>query len=79
LCQIQDDILDIESDTQTLGKPQGSNVARNKATLPAIIGIDSAKAKTKQLFDDAYAALDPFGTQANQLRTLTQWLYDRRY
>ena len=41
--QIKDDILDIESDTAVLGKPQGSDIALNKPTYPNLLGLDGAK------------------------------------
>ena len=43
--QIRDDILDIEGDTETLGKPQGSDLEKNKSTFPALMGLDEAKLK----------------------------------
>ena len=55
--QVQDDILDIESDTKTLGKPQGSDSKSNKSTYPALLGLDNAKAKAQQLYQDALNAL----------------------
>ena len=48
--QVQDDILDIISDTETLGKPQGSDVELNKSTYPALLGLDGAKQKAQSLY-----------------------------
>ena len=45
--QAQDDVLDVEADTETLGKPQGSDIAANKATYPALLGMAGAKQKHK--------------------------------
>ncbi len=42
--QVQDDILDVESDTATLGKRQGADIARDKPTYPALLGLEAAKA-----------------------------------
>ena len=55
--QVQDDILDIESDTQTLGKPQGSDQDQGKVTYPALLGLPGAKAKATELIDTALQAL----------------------
>ncbi|MBS3798075.1 (2E,6E)-farnesyl diphosphate synthase [Pseudoalteromonas sp. BDTF-M6] len=75
--QVQDDILDIEGDTQTLGKPQGSDVAANKATYPALLGLDGAKAKLKQLYDEAIAALDSLPYDTKMLAQLAQYIIAR--
>ncbi|MFN6972335.1 MAG: (2E,6E)-farnesyl diphosphate synthase [Rheinheimera sp.] len=63
--QVQDDILDIEGDTATLGKPQGSDQQANKATYPSLLGLPAAKAKAQQLFAEAKQALTvlPYDTQ----------------
>ena len=45
--QIRDDILDIEGDTAVIGKPQGSDLARNKSTYPALLGMNGAKKMAK--------------------------------
>ena len=47
--QVQDDILDIISDTETLGKPQGSDQALNKSTYPALLGLAGAQQKAQSL------------------------------
>ena len=44
--QVQDDILDVLGDTETLGKPQGSDIDANKPTYPSLLGIDGAQQKT---------------------------------
>ena len=75
--QVQDDLLDIEGDTATLGKPQGSDEARNKPTYPALLGIDGARAKLKQLYDEALNALKPFGISAAPLAALANFIVTR--
>lgn len=55
--QVQDDILDVISDTHTLGKTQGADEALNKPTYPAILGLDAAKKKLYDLHDEALATL----------------------
>ncbi|WP_413698582.1 (2E,6E)-farnesyl diphosphate synthase [Psychromonas sp. KJ10-10] len=63
--QVQDDILDIISDTKTLGKPQGSDVAHHKSTYPALLGLEQAIAKAQSLYQEALHALSqlPYNTQ----------------
>ncbi len=77
--QVQDDILDIESDTQTLGKPQGSDLAANKATYPSLLGMEEAKNKAQQLHQQALQALSPFGDQAALLRQLADYVVKRNH
>ena len=59
--QVADDILDAESDTETLGKAAGKDAGRNKATLVAALGLDAAKARRDALADEAQAALAATG------------------
>ncbi|WP_261815792.1 (2E,6E)-farnesyl diphosphate synthase [Vibrio gallicus] len=63
--QVQDDILDITGDTQTLGKPQGSDLALNKSTYPSLLGLEQAQQTANELFNQAIQALNeiPFDTQ----------------
>ncbi|GGO78413.1 (2E,6E)-farnesyl diphosphate synthase [Marinobacterium nitratireducens] len=75
--QVQDDILDIEGDTQTLGKPQGSDLAQNKPTFPALLGLDGARARLRALHADALRALEPFGEHAGSLRALADYIVAR--
>ncbi len=64
--QVQDDILDIESDTQTLGKTQGADLHRNKSTYPALLGLEGAKHKAAELHRQALEALQQLpSTQAS--------------
>ena len=66
--QIKDDILDIESDTETLGKPQGSDIAMNKPTYPNLLGMDGAKKAADDLYNEALECLDAFDEKADMLR-----------
>ena len=77
--QIQDDILDIESSTEQLGKTQGADLARGKSTYPALLGLDGAKQQTAQLHQQALALLAPFGEQATALRQLTDYIVQRTH
>ncbi|MFY8274148.1 (2E,6E)-farnesyl diphosphate synthase [Pseudoalteromonas sp. SSDWG2] len=75
--QVQDDILDIEGDTQTLGKPQGSDEAANKATYPALLGLEGAKQKLTQLYDEAISAIDSLAYDNTELKQLAQYIIAR--
>ncbi|MDB6051195.1 MAG: ispA-2 [Pseudomonas sp.] len=77
--QVQDDILDIESDTATLGKRQGADVAHDKPTYPALLGLDAAKAYARTLCDQAIDALHPFSDCAEPLRELALYTIERRH
>ncbi|WP_193452679.1 (2E,6E)-farnesyl diphosphate synthase [Pseudomonas nitroreducens] len=76
--QVQDDILDVESDTATLGKTQGKDQAHDKPTYPALLGLDEAKAYALALRDQSLAALEGFGDSAEPLRALARYIVERR-
>ncbi|WP_263264753.1 (2E,6E)-farnesyl diphosphate synthase [Pseudomonas sp. RIT-PI-S] len=76
--QVQDDILDVESDTATLGKRQGADIARDKPTYPALLGLEAAKAYAEELRDQALHALRPFSASAEPLRELARYIVERR-
>lgn len=75
--QVQDDILDIESDTETLGKPQGSDIERNKPTYPNLLGIKEAKNVAKQLHREAISSLSEFDEKADPLRWIADYIVQR--
>lgn len=75
--QIKDDILDIESDTETLGKPQGSDIARNKPTYPELLGLAGAKQAADDLYNKAIACLDVFDEKAEMLRGIADYIVNR--
>jgi geranylgeranyl diphosphate synthase type II len=76
--QVQDDILDVESDTATLGKRQGADIARDKPTYPALLGLEPARSYALQLRDQAIEALRPFDASADPLRELARYIVERR-
>jgi len=76
--QVQDDILDVESDTQTLGKTQGKDQCLNKPSFAALLGLASAKDYAQQLCQEALDALHAFGAQAAPLKALAGYIVDRR-
>ena len=75
--QVQDDILDIESDTATLGKQQGADIALNKPTYPALLGLDGAKEKAKQLHQIALDALKLLSGDTSALEQLADYIITR--
>ncbi|MBC3421024.1 MULTISPECIES: (2E,6E)-farnesyl diphosphate synthase [unclassified Pseudomonas] len=77
--QVQDDILDVESDTATLGKRQGADIARDKPTYPALLGLEAAKGYAIELRDQALVALEGFGESAEPLRALARYIVERRH
>ncbi len=76
--QIKDDILDEESDTQTLGKTQGKDRNHNKPNYPALLGLAGAKEKALELHEEALASLAGFGPEADILRALSLFIIERR-
>ena len=75
--QIRDDILDVTADTETLGKRQGADLALNKPTYPALLGLEGAREHAAALGDKALDCLADFGSQADTLRWLAQYIIDR--
>ena len=75
--QIKDDILDIESDTHTLGKKQGADISLNKATYPALLGLDGAKKMAQQCHQNALDSLSHFDQKADPLRWLSEYIITR--
>jgi len=75
--QIADDILDIVGEETAIGKPVGSDAANNKATYPALLGLDAARARAREAADSAIAALAPFGPEADDFRALARFIVDR--
>ena len=76
--QIRDDILDVEGDTETLGKTQGADIARNKPTYPALLGMDEAKQRAKDLYQEAISNLSSLGKKADPLRELAEYIINRQ-
>ena len=77
--QIKDDILDVTSDTETLGKPVGSDEKNEKATYVSLLGIDKSKQTVEQLTNEALAALDVFDNGKSEfLRNFAISLADRK-
>jgi farnesyl diphosphate synthase len=77
--QVRDDILDVESDTETLGKAQGADMALNKPTYPSLLGLASAKRKAAELHERAIAELREFDSRADGLRGLSAFIVNRSH
>lgn len=75
--QVRDDILDIQSDTETLGKQQGADIAADKPTYPSILGMNVAKEKLYQLHQKALNSLEGFGKEAELLREIAEFIVKR--
>ena len=76
--QVQDDILDIISDTAVLGKTAGKDEQVEKSTYPALMGLEQAQAYATDLHDQALQALDYFAEDAAALRAISQFLWQRK-
>lgn len=76
--QVQDDILDVEGNTDVLGKNHGADAARGKPTFPALLGLDQAHQLAQSLSDQAIAALEGFGDNAQRLRQLARYIVERQ-
>lgn len=76
--QVQDDILDVISDTETLGKPQGSDIEQNKPTFPELMGLEQSQQYAMQLHHQALDCLKDFDQRADTLRDLSAYIVERR-
>ncbi len=76
--QIQDDILDIESTTETLGKSAGKDVAQEKSTYPALLGLDASKSLLNVLMQQMQTHLSMFGSKAEPLIELANFAIKRQ-
>ncbi|MDB3966319.1 polyprenyl synthetase family protein [Porticoccaceae bacterium] len=77
--QIQDDILDVESSTEQLGKQQGSDALNKKSTYTSIMGLDEARSEAAALYQNSMTSLDIFGERADPLRQLASFIVNRAY
>lgn len=76
--QVTDDILDVEESSAALGKTAGKDVAQQKATYPAVYGLERAHEIAKDLATRAIAELTPYGERAARLRDIAEYLVLRR-
>ena len=75
--QVVDDILDVESDSATLGKTQGKDAAANKSTYVSLLGVEGARAEARRLLVVALDALGGFGDDADDLRAMARYIVER--
>jgi len=75
--QITDDILDVEGNSERLGKSVGKDENVQKATYPALFGLDKSKALAKKYTNEAFEILKDYGARGNMLRELTSYLLYR--
>jgi geranylgeranyl diphosphate synthase type II len=76
--QIVDDVLDMTVDSAQLGKTAGKDEATEKATWPAVFGIDQSRRDAARLIDEAFAALDAYGSRADGLKAVARYLVERQ-
>jgi geranylgeranyl diphosphate synthase type II len=76
--QIVDDVLDMTVDSAHLGKTAGKDQATEKATWPAVFGIDQSRRDAAALIDEAFAALAPYGGRADGLKSVARYLVERK-
>jgi geranylgeranyl pyrophosphate synthase len=77
--QIRDDVLDVEGETATIGKPQGADLARNKATWPSLIGLEAANRRVDELADQARACLERIARDTEALAWLATRMVNREF
>jgi geranylgeranyl diphosphate synthase, type II len=77
--QIIDDILDVTQTSDKLGKSAGKDIAKDKATYPALMGLDASREEAHKLTEAAHRALDIFGPNGTRLRQLADYLLQRDY
>jgi geranylgeranyl diphosphate synthase type II len=77
--QVIDDILDVTQTSEKLGKSAGKDVAAQKATYPAVIGLEKSRVEAKRLTRRAHEALSIFGAKAETLHALANFLLERDY
>jgi geranylgeranyl diphosphate synthase type II len=76
--QIADDVLDMTADSATLGKTAGKDQATEKATWPAVFGVEQSRRDAAQLIEEAFAALAPYGSRADGMKAVARYLVERR-
>ncbi len=76
--QVTDDILDVEESSAVLGKTAGKDIAQQKATYPAVFGLERSHEIAEELSAKAIAELEMYGKRAERLRTIAEFLVLRR-
>lgn len=76
--QISDDILDIEGDSEIMGKRAGADEEKKKMTYPAVLGLEQSRALQNELVQGAIQALHEFDGKAEPLRRIAQYIIERK-
>ena len=76
--QIMDDVLDVTQDSSQLGKTAGKDVASEKATWPAVYGVDQSVKDAERLVEEAFAQLTTYGERADRLKAVARYLVERK-
>ena len=76
--QIVDDVLDVTESSEQLGKTAGKDLSSDKATWPAVFGIEQSREDADRLIHEAFAAIDSFGAKADGLKAVAQFLTERK-
>jgi len=77
--QVQDDILDVAGDTDTLGKTQGKDQSQNKPTYPSLMGLEASRRMARRLCQEAQESLESLDELADPLRWLAEYVVDRSH
>jgi geranylgeranyl diphosphate synthase type II len=77
--QIMDDVLDVTQSSEQLGKTAGKDIASDKATWPAVFGIEASRRDAARLISEAFAELAPYGSAADGLKAVAQYLVERTH
>ncbi|MEM6511718.1 MAG: farnesyl diphosphate synthase [Pseudomonadota bacterium] len=77
--QIKDDILDIEGETNEIGKPAGSDAKLQKASYPSVVGLEESHRRCEALMATGLDGIERFGERADLLRSLAHYIVERRY
>ena len=76
--QIADDLLDVLGSTATLGKTAGKDNQQNKATYPALFGVDESQRMAARLVDEACETISSYGSRASRLQEIARFLIARK-
>jgi geranylgeranyl diphosphate synthase type II len=77
--QIVDDVLDVTQNSEALGKTAGKDTATQKATWPAVFGVEKSLEMSRELIQAAFADLEPFGSSADRLKAVVRYFVDRKH
>ena len=77
--QIIDDVLDLTQDSTQLGKTAGKDQASDKATWPAVHGIEQSRQHAEDFIEQGFASLAPWGSSADRLKAIARYLVDRTH